>query len=341
MKILETLGEKIGPKISIGVLGSGSWATALVKILTDSKIHVHWYVRNPGQAQKIKTTSKNPNYLTSVKFSPKRITVSSNINNVVSNSEWLMLAIPSAYLGDELKLLTQPIKNKIIVSGVKGILPESQLITGEHLHQHYDLPWDNFIVIGGPSHAEKIALERLSYLTLASKNKTNALLLKSMTNTKYLQVKVSQDVLGIEYSATLKNIYALAAGIAHGLNYGDNFQSVLLSNSIREMNRFVKKVSSSKRNINQSVYLGDLLITAYSLFSRNRRFGSMIGRGYTVKGAQMEMNMVAEGYHATEPLYKLNKSIGNNSPIIDTVYGILFLNKSPKKSFQKLSKKLT
>jgi len=341
LKILETLGKKITSKISIGVLGSGSWATALVKILTDSKMHVHWYVREPEQARKIKATSKNPNYLTTVKFRPKRITVSSDINEVVSRSEWLVVAIPSAYLGDELKLLTQPIKSKIIVSGVKGILPESQLITGEHLHQHYDLPWDNFIVIGGPSHAEEIALERLSYLTLASKNETNALLLKSMANTKYLQVKVSQDVLGIEYAATLKNIYALAAGIAHGLNYGDNFQSVLLSNSIREMNRFVKKVSNSKRNINQSAYLGDLLVTAYSLFSRNRRFGSMIGRGYTVKGAQMEMNMVAEGYHATEPVYKLNKSIGNNSPIIDTVYEILFLKKSPKKSFQKLSKKLT
>ena len=162
-----------------------------------------------------------------------------------------------------------------------------------------------------------------------------------MMSTAYIQVNVSQDVLGIEYAATLKNIYALAAGIANGLNYGDNFQSVLLSNSIREMNRFIKKISDSKLNINHSAYLGDLLVTAYSLFSRNRRFGNMIGRGYSVKGAQMEINMVAEGYYASEPAYILNKSIGNNSPIIDTVYGILYLHKSPKKSFLKLSKKLT
>ena len=252
----------------------------------------------------------------------------------------MVIAIPSVYLESELNKINQPIKDKIIVSGVKGFIPETQLIVGEHLHQHYELPWEQFVVIGGPSHAEEIALERLSYLTLASKNKVKATQLHQLLGTSYLQMKISNDVVGIECAATLKNVYALASGIAHGLGYGDNFQSVLISNSTREMNRFIKKISKNKRNINHSAYLGDLLVTAYSLFSRNRRFGNMIGRGYTVKGAQIEMSMIAEGYYASESAFKVSKKIGSNTPVIDTVYQILYLKKSPKKTFKKLSKKL-
>jgi glycerol-3-phosphate dehydrogenase (NAD(P)+) len=330
----------ISPKATIGVLGSGSWATALVKILTDSKLHVNWYVRDQEQAKKTKSSSRNPNYLSEVKFRPRRITVSNDINEVVSKSEWLVIAIPSVYLESELKKINQPLKDKIIVSGVKGFIPETQLIVGEHLHQHYQLPWEQFVVIGGPSHAEEIALERLSYLTLASKNKVKATQLHQLLGTSYLQMKISNDVVGIEYAATLKNVYALASGIAHGLGYGDNFQSVLISNSTREMNFFIKKISKNKRNINHSAYLGDLLVTAYSLFSRNRRFGNMIGRGYTVKGTQIEMSMIAEGYYASESAFKVSKKIESNTPIIDAVYQILYLKKSPKKTFKKLSKKL-
>ncbi|MDA8612236.1 NAD(P)H-dependent glycerol-3-phosphate dehydrogenase [Flavobacteriaceae bacterium] len=330
----------ISPKATIGVLGSGSWATALVKILTDSKLHVNWYVRDQEQAKKTKSSSRNPNYLSEVKFRPRRITVSNDINEVVSKSEWLVIAIPSVYLESELKKINQPLKDKIIVSGVKGFIPETQLIVGEHLHQHYQLPWEQFVVIGGPSHAEEIALERLSYLTLASKDKVKATQLHQLLGTSYLQMKISNDVVGIEYAATLKNVYALASGIAHGLGYGDNFQSVLISNSTREMNRFIKKISKNKRNINHSAYLGDLLVTAYSLFSRNRRFGNMIGRGYTVKGTQIEMSMIAEGYYASESAFKVSKKIESNTPIIDAVYQILYLKKSPKKTFKKLSKKL-
>ena len=330
----------ISPKATIGVLGSGSWATALVKILTDSKLHVNWYVRDQEQAKKTKSSSRNPNYLSEVKFRPRRITVSNDINEVVSKSEWLVIAIPSVYLESELKKINQPLKDKIIVSGVKGFIPETQLIVGEHLHQHYQLPWEQFVGIGGPSHAEEIALERLSYLTLASKDKVKATQLHQLLGTSYLQMKISNDVVGIEYAATLKNVYALASGIAHGLGYGDNFQSVLISNSTREMNRFIKKISKNKRNINHSAYLGDLLVTAYSLFSRNRRFGNMIGRGYTVKGTQIEMSMIAEGYYASESAFKVSKKIESNTPIIDAVYQILYLKKSPKKTFKKLSKKL-
>lgn len=330
----------ISPKATIGVLGSGSWATALVKILTDSKLHVNWYVHDQEQAKKTKSSSRNPNYLSEVKFRPRRITVSNDINEVVSKSEWLVIAIPSVYLESELKKINQPLKDKIIVSGVKGFIPETQLIVGEHLHQHYQLPREQFVVIGGPSHAEEIALERLSYLTLASKDKVKATQLHQLLGTSYLQMKISNDVVGIEYAATLKNVYALASGIAHGLGYGDNFQSVLISNSTREMNRFIKKISKNKRNINHSAYLGDLLVTAYSLFSRNRRFGNMIGRGYTVKGTQIEMSMIAEGYYASESAFKVSKKIESNTPIIDAVYQILYLKKSPKKTFKKLSKKL-
>ena len=328
----------ISPKATIGVLGSGSWATALVKILTDSKLHVNWYVRDQEQAKKTKSSSRNPNYLSEVKFRPRRITVSNDINEVVSKSEWLVTAIPSVYLESELKKINQPLKDKIIVSGVKGFIPETQLIVGEHLHQYYQLPWEQFVVIGGPSHAEEIALERLSYLTLASKDKVKATKLHQLLGTSYLQMKISNDVVGIEYAATLKNVYALASGIAHGLGYGDNFQSVLISNSTREMNLFIKKISKNKRNINHSAYLGDLLVTAYSLFSRNRRFGNMIGRGYTVKGAQIEMSMIAEGYYASESAFKVSKKIESNTPIIDAVYQILYLKKSPKKTFKKLKK---
>jgi glycerol-3-phosphate dehydrogenase (NAD(P)+) len=308
--------------------------------LTDSKLHVNWYVRDQKQAKKTKSSSRNPNYLSEVKFRPRRITVSNDINEVVSKSEWLVTAIPSVYLESELKKINQPLKDKIIVSGVKGFIPETQLIVGEHLHQYYQLPWEQFVVIGGPSHAEEIALERLSYLTLASKDKVKATKLHQLLGTSYLQMKISNDVVGIEYAATLKNVYALASGIAHGLGYGDNFQSVLISNSTREMNRFIKKISKNKRNINHSAYLGDLLVTAYSLFSRNRRFGNMIGRGYTVKGAQIEMSMIAEGYYASESAFKVSKKIESNTPIIDAVYQILYLKKSPKKTFKKLSKKL-
>ena len=339
MKSFKTF-KIIAPKISLAVLGSGSWATALVKILTDSGVHVHWYVRNPQQAQIIKTTFKNPSYLTSVKFRPREITISTDINEVVSCCDWIILAIPSVFLLNELKLLNKPIDKKIIVSGVKGILPESKLIVGDHLNQYFKLPWEQFIVISGPSHAEEVALERLSYITLSSENRVNAEVLQKMMNTSYLKIKISKDVIGSEYAATLKNIYAVASGIAHGLNYGDNFQSVLISNSIREMKRFIKKVSPVKRNINETSYLGDLLVTSYSVFSRNRRFGNMIGRGYSVKSTQLEMNMIAEGYYATESIYNLSKSLGVRTPIIDAVYEILYKQKNSKKSFNRLTEKL-
>lgn len=328
------------PRATEGVLGGGSWATALVKILTDSKIHVHWYVRNEQQALILKKTRKNPHYLTNVKFRPRRITVYTDLNEVVSKCDWIVLAIPSAFLTAEFEKIEVSLTDKVIVSGVKGILPESQLLVGAYLTQKYHLPKDQFVVISGPSHAEEIALERLSYLTLACERKEKASQLKQLMQTSYLKVKISTDVIGTEYAATLKNIYAIASGIAHGLNYGDNFQSVLISNSIREIKRFIKKISPRKRNIDQSAYLGDLLVTAYSGFSRNRRFGNMIGKGYSVKSAQMEMNMIAEGYYAAGLIFKINEMEKTAFPILHTVYEILYLKKDPKRSFARLANKL-
>ncbi len=327
-------------KSQIAIIGSGSWATALAKIFTDAKNHVHWYIRDQEEAKAVRQKGRNPSYLSSIKFPQKSISVSSDINCVISACNWIVLAIPSAFLDATLKQIDVPFEKKWIISGVKGIIPESKCIVGEHLNLHYDLPMEQFLVIAGPSHAEEIALERLSFLTLACSKKKYAEELKKMMLTKYVRVKISSDVVGIEYAATLKNVYALAVGIAHGLNYGDNFQSVLISNAIREMDLFLKKISVSSRNINQSAYLGDQLVTAYSPYSRNRRFGNLIGRGASIKSAQLEMKMIAEGYYACSSVYELSQKYSIDSPIIDTVYHILYQNKNPKKGFRKLVEKL-
>ena len=228
------------------------------------------------------------------------------------------------------------------MSAVKGIIPESGLLVGEHFHDNYHVPFENIAVIAGPCHAEEVALERLSYLTISCADAAKAEEIASKLRCHYIKTKISDDIIGVEYSVMLKNIYAIAAGIGHGLGYGDNFQSVLMSNSIREMKRYIKNVHKLKRNINNSAYLGDLLVTGYSVFSRNRMFGNMIGKGYTVKSAQMEMNMIAEGYYATKSAFELNKKSKKKTriPIIETVYNILYQGKDPKREFKKLTEKL-
>ena len=236
--------------------------------------------------------------------------------------------------------LTTSLENKIIFSAIKGIVPETSLIVGEHFHVNYNIPYDNIGVITGPCHAEEVALERLSYLTIACGDAEKAAYVAANLSSNYIKTKITDDIIGTEYAAMLKNIYAVAAGIAHGLGYGDNFQSVLMSNAIREMKKFIKKVHKMKRNINDSAYLGDLLVTGYSVFSRNRMFGNMIGKGYTVKSAMMEMSMVAEGYYATKSAYQLNQGYGASTPIIDAVYSILYEGKNAKKVFKNLTDQL-
>ncbi len=326
-------------KIRFAVIGGGSWGTAIVKMLCENVSILNWYVRSPDTVEYIKTHKHNPNYLSSVEIHDNQINVSADINEVVCTADYLIFAIPSAFLHSELQNLSVDLTDKIIFSAIKGIVPESSLIVGEHFHENYNIPYENIGVISGPCHAEEVALEKLSYLTIACSDKDKACNLASHLKSDYITCKTSDDIIGTEYAAVLKNIYAIAAGIAHGLGYGDNFQSVLMSNAIREMKRFIKKRHHMKRNINNSAYLGDLLVTGYSIFSRNRMFGNMIGKGYTVKSAIMEMNMIAEGYYATKSAYNLNDK-KTRTPIIDAVYAVLYNKKNPKKVFKKLTDQL-
>lgn len=324
----------------IAVLGGGSWATAIVKMLIENISTIGWYMRNEQAVAHIKENEHNPNYLSSAELNINQLDLSSDIDYTVKNYDILIFAIPSAFLISELEKITISLEDKIIFSAIKGIVPETGLIIGEHFHKIHNIPFENIGVITGPCHAEEVAMERLSYLTIACQDEDKAAFISESLQSWYIKTKISDDIIGAEYAAMLKNIYAIAAGMAHGLGYGDNFQAVLMSNAIREMKRFIKKVHKMKRNINNSAYLGDLLVTGYSLFSRNRQFGNMVGKGYTVKSAQIEMSMIAEGYYATKSAFKLKNEIEANTPIINTVYNILYKDKNPKKEFKKLTDKL-
>ena len=324
------------------VLGGGSWATAIVKILSENLPEITWYMRNDLAISHIKKYKHNPNYLSSVELHTNKIHLTSNINEAVAWADYVIFVIPSAFLVSELSKLTVPIKDKVIFSAIKGIVPESGLVVGEHLMEAYGINPMNIGVITGPCHAEEVALERLSYLTVACEDLLKAEEMAKALRGPFIRTKISEDIIGVEYGAMLKNIYAIAAGIAHGLGYGDNFQSVLMSNAIREMQRYVDAIHPIARDINQSAYLGDLLVTGYSAFSRNRLFGSMIGKGYSVRSAFMEMNMVAEGYYAVENAYKINQrqSSPAYTPILDAVYKVLYLHHPARETFQKLTEEM-
>ncbi|MAQ74976.1 MAG: glycerol-3-phosphate dehydrogenase [Aquimarina sp.] len=326
------------PKIA--VVGGGSWATAIVKMLSENLDEIGWYMRSIYAIEHLKRQEHNPNYLSSVEFNIDQLRLTNDINEAIEYADYVIFAIPSAFLNTELESLTVSLKEKVVFSAIKGIVPETGRIVGEHFNEKYEIPLENIGVITGPCHAEEVALERLSYLTIACIDEKKADVLAEMVSSEYIKCKTSDDIIGTEYAAVLKNIYAVAAGIAHGLGYGDNFQSVLMSNAIREMKRFIKHVHKMKRNINDSAYLGDLLVTGYSTFSRNRMFGNMIGKGYTVKSAQMEMSMIAEGYYAAKTAYELDAAKKTKTPIIDAVHDVLYENKNPKKVFKKLAEKL-
>lgn len=329
-------------ELKYAVFGSGSWATAIVKMLCENLDEVSWYMRSVYTKEHLLKEQHNPSYLSSVEFHIEQLKLSNDINEIAEYADVLIFVIPSAFIYTELKKLNIDIKSKTIISAVKGIIPETGLLVGEHFHDIYNIPFKNIAVIAGPCHAEEVALERLSYLTISCADANKAQAIANQLSCNYIKTKISDDIIGIEYAVMLKNIYAIAAGIAHGLGYGDNFQSVLMSNAIREMKRFIKKMHKLKRNINNSAYLGDLLVTGYSVFSRNRMFGNMIGKGYTVKSAQMEMNMVAEGYYATKSAFILNKKNVKKTrlPIINAVYDILYEDKNAKEVFKKLTDKL-
>lgn len=324
----------------VSVIGSGSWATAIVKILHENLPSVGWYIREPEIIQNLSEHSHNPTFLSSVRFDMNKLRISNDLNEVVRESDVLVFVVPSAYARIWLEPLTESLEDKFVISATKGIVPEEYITVTELFNKHYNLPYDKIGVISGPCHAEEVALERLSYLTFSCKRREKAEEVAELFGSYYIRTIPSTDIYGTEYSAILKNIFAVAAGIAHGLGYGDNFMAVLISNAQREMKRFLDKTYPSSRKTNASAYLGDLLVTSYSQFSRNRTFGTMIGKGYSVKTAQLEMNMVAEGYYATEGIKKINERFGVKMPITDAVYNILYERISPAIEFKLLTEKL-
>lgn len=325
----------------IAVLGGGSWGTAIVKILSDSNQEVYWWMRSADSADHIKKFNHNPKYLSSVELKIPEANVSADLEYICSKADTIILATPSAFLDSVVSLLNPKyFKECNFVSAVKGIVPKHNLIVGEYLDQVHGLDLNQFAVISGPSHAEEIASEKLSYLTPASQNEKLAESLSQALSCRYVITNPSDDIYGTEYGAVLKNIYAVACGICNGLGYGDNFLAVLVSNAIIEMSRFVDVVHPINRDINESAYLGDLLVTAYSQYSRNRTFGNMIGKGYSVKFAQMEMNMIAEGYYASECMEAVNSKYEVHMPICTAVYNILYQKNSPVLEIKKLCAEL-
>lgn len=327
-------------QISVGVLGSGSFATAIVKMLLENCKLVHWCVRNEFVKGAIELRGHNPAYLTSVGFNVKNLKITTDINELVSNSDIVVLATPSIYLSDAMDKMTCDYSGKIFVSAIKGIVPKVNDVVAHYLRDVFNIGFRNQAVIAGPCHAEEVAMERLSYLTIATVEKEVSGQLNSIFSSDFIKVHCSSDILGSEYSAILKNIYAIGTGIASGLGYGDNFTAVFVSNAIREMEAFLEGIYEAPRDVNESAYLGDLLVTAYSLFSRNRSLGNLIGKGYTVKSAIQSMDMIAEGYYACDSIYETAKEKKIKTPIIDCIYEILYEGKSAEKQFEKLITKL-
>ncbi len=342
-----------------GIIGGGSWATALAKILTDRKHPIHWWIRSAGNIEHIQQHGFNPNYLSTAKFDTSLLSMTTEMREVVKRSDILIIAVPSAYAEESLSALgEEDWKDKKVVSAIKGLLHEKNILLNTYLRQQFNIPLENYFAVLGPCHAEEVASEKLSYLTFSGKDITTAAEIASHFTTDYINCIVNHDIMGVQYAAVLKNVYALGAGIAHGLNYGDNFLSVYIANAADEMAEFLKKFGVEHITVGEheeaedpvthrkspnyaaSVYLGDLLVTCYSLFSRNRTFGNMIGKGYSVKAAQLEMNMVAEGFNAARSIYLINKEIKAPIPIARTIYEILWKNVKPAEGFKRIEQVL-
>ena len=325
---------------NIGVLGAGSWGTALVKMLSENCDKIFWYSRNDIQIKKIIKTKKNPKYLKDLKIDTDKISISSDLNLIIENSDILIIAIPSPYIEKSLNKHKTVLGSKIIFSGSKGVIPESHLVITEHLHKQYNIPYKNLGILSGPTHAEEIAKGKLSYLTVGSSNDEISKYLSKKLFSPYIHTSLSNDVIGIEYAATLKNIYSILVGISFGLGYGDNFISVLISHCTKEMVNFIKSIDNVKREFSNSAYIGDLLVTTYSKHSRNRTFGEMIGEGLAVKKAISKMSMIVEGYYATKNAYEISKSKNMNFEIIKVVHEILYNNKNAELELKLLAEKL-
>jgi glycerol-3-phosphate dehydrogenase (NAD(P)+) len=332
--------KKTKIETKVGVLGSGSFATAIVKMLVENCKTVHWCVRNEFVKGAIELRGHNPTYLTAVNFNLKNLKLTTDINEMVEACDIIVLATPSIYLSDSMDKLSCDYNDKVFVSAIKGIIPKVNNVVAHYLKDEFKIGFRNQAVIAGPCHAEEVAMERLSYLTVATVEDETSQKLLNVFSSDFIKVHASKDILGNEYSAILKNIFAIGAGIASGLGYGDNFTAVFVSNAIREMETFLEAIYEAPRDVNESAYLGDLLVTAYSLFSRNRNLGNLIGKGYTVKSAIQSMNMVAEGYYAADSIYQTAQQKGLKLPIIETIYSILYEGKNAEKQFKKLTAKL-
>ncbi len=329
-------------KVQVAVIGSGSWATAIVKILLENVEKVHWWVREEEIAEHLKRYGHNPRYLSSVSFDPGRLVVSHELNRIISQCDIPVFCIPSAFLESSLEEMhASLLRDKPVISAIKGIVPQHNDLVTDYFDKRFGVDRQQFVVVSGPSHAEEVGQEKLTYLTVASVNRVNAALVSGLFSCRYIKTSISDDVFGSEYVPVLKNIIAIASGLCGGMGYGDNFQAVLISNAIQEIDRFLDAVQPFERDINRSVYLGDLLVTCYSQFSRNRRFGQMLARGYSPQEAQMEMNMVAEGYYATRCIHEINTLHKVELPIIDTVYRILYEHARPASEIRKLEDALS
>jgi glycerol-3-phosphate dehydrogenase (NAD(P)+) len=314
----------------IGVIGGGSWATALAKVLSEKNSHINWWMRNQDAVDHLRKFNHNPNYLRAVQFDTEKIHLSTDVAEIVSKSDVLIVAIPSAFVHNSLQdLSAKDFKNKIVFSAIKGIIPETESIPARYFNKEFEIAYDDIGVICGPCHAEEVAMERLSYLTLACMDESNARMMAEMLSARFMKTSISEDLFGAELAAVLKNIYAIASGVCGGLGYGDNFQAILMSAAIMEMERFLDKLNPFHRDVKEPAYLGDLLVTGYSKFSRNRSFGYMLGKGYSVKTAQLEMDMIAEGYFATKSVYELNRKMEVDMPIAEAVYNIIYQKISP------------
>lgn len=327
---------------TVAVLGGGSWATALVKLLSDRSERVYWWMRDAEAVAHIRQFGHNPRYLSDVQLDLQKVIPCEALLEALTQASTVVLAVPAAFLKAALQVVgPEQFHNKTIFSAIKGIVPQDNLIVGEFMHTTYGIPYDRIGVITGPCHAEEVAMEKLSYLTIACQSQHHAREMADLLSGRFIRTNCSDDIYGTEYAAVLKNVMAIASGICHGLGYGDNFQAVLISNAIREIKRFVDAAHPIARDIKDSAYLGDLLVTAYSQFSRNRTFGTMIGKGYSVKSAQVEMNMVAEGYYAIACIHEINRKLGVDLPICSAVYNILYERITPKMEMRILSEKLT
>ncbi|HZG23681.1 MAG TPA: NAD(P)H-dependent glycerol-3-phosphate dehydrogenase [Chitinophagaceae bacterium] len=342
--------------MKFGIIGSGSWATALTKILTDNKQQVNWWVRSEAIIKHLRQRHHNPNYLSSVYFDTSLLSLHTDVNEVVSGSDYIIIAVPSAFVVHTLQNLEPgAFSGKKVLSAVKGILPDCNELLHNYLAKKFGLHLNDYFTIMGPCHAEEVAGEKLSYLTFSGADQEVTTSIAGCFQTEYLNTVTNNDVVGVQYAAVLKNIYALGAGIAHGLDYGDNFLSVLIANSADEMAGFLKKMAaltgtnteprqlnstSAPINYAASVYLGDLLVTCYSLYSRNRTFGNMIGKGYSVRSAQLEMNMIAEGYNASKCIHLINQDVQAAMPIMEAIYHILWQGISAGQAFKKIEENL-